>query len=85
VINSLHEVRIPAAFRLHGRLTSRISVPAIALDEKFKRQCEFRHSGPAMRSLTEKGIGKRGNFRQSVIDSLPMVIYITSFCVTGPI
>jgi hypothetical protein len=59
--------------------------PAITPDEKFKHQCEFHHSALSMRSLTEKGIGKRGDFRQSVIGSSPVVIYIIVVFVNAPI
>jgi hypothetical protein len=74
-----------ANFNRPGRRSARFRSSGIDPDEKFKRQCEFRHSVLAMCSLTEKDIGEQADFRQSVTDSILMVIYITPVYVRAPI
>ena len=81
------DVTITSAANFHrpAARPARFRPSAINPDEKFERQCEFRHSVLSMCSLTEKDIGEQADFRQSVTGSILMVIYITSVYVRAPI
>jgi hypothetical protein len=86
-MNLLHKVRIVTGLPLRRTANCRIAwafmLPAIGLDAKFRRQCEFDHTDCSRCSLSEECVGKRAIWAVNGPWAPVVVIYLTSISVSA--